>query len=32
MQEFIEMCFDPKSPANAKLKEMLLDMMKEGET
>lgn len=32
MHEFIEMCFDPKSPANAKLKEMLLDMMKEGET
>ena len=27
MQEFIEMCFDPKSPANAKLKEMLLGMM-----
>ena len=30
MREFIEMCFDPKSPANAKLKELLLEMMKGG--
>ncbi len=29
MQEFIEMCFDPKSPANAKLKEALLKLMGE---
>lgn len=30
MKEFIEMCFEPNSPANAKLKAMLLDLM-EGE-
>lgn len=29
MREFIEMCFDPKSPANAKLKELLFEMMQE---
>ncbi|MGN0815038.1 MAG: helix-turn-helix domain-containing protein [Candidatus Coproplasma sp.] len=29
MQELIEMCFDPNSPANAKLKETLLNMLKE---
>ena len=29
MQQFVEMCFDPSSPANARLKEMLLDLLKE---
>ena len=29
MQELIEMCFDPNSPANAKLKETLLRLMEE---
>lgn len=29
MQELIEMCFDPNSPANAKLKETLLHLMEE---
>lgn len=29
MQELIEMCFDPNSPANAKLKETLLRIMGE---
>jgi len=29
MRELIEMCFDPNSPANAKLKEALLKMMEE---
>lgn len=27
MQELIEMCFDPNSPANAKLKDMLLQLV-----
>lgn len=27
MQELIEMCFDPNSPANAKLKETLMNML-----
>lgn len=27
MQRFIEMCFDPQSPMNSKLKETLLQMM-----
>ena len=27
MQQFVKMCFDPKSPANAKLKEMLLGLI-----
>lgn len=31
MQDFIEMCFDPKSPMSGKLKDMLLQMMKEGD-
>ena len=26
--EFVEMCFDPRSPMNAKLKEMMVDMAK----
>ncbi len=29
MKDFIEMCFNPKSPANAKLKEALLNLLKE---
>lgn len=29
MKEFIEMCFDPASPYNSKLKEMLIQMMEE---
>ncbi|MCH5153982.1 MAG: helix-turn-helix transcriptional regulator [Clostridiales bacterium] len=29
MQELIEMCFDPSSPANAKLKDLLLQLMEE---
>ncbi len=29
MKNLIEMCFDPKSPANAKLKEALLNLLKE---
>ena len=31
MKKFIEMCFDPKSPFNEKLKETLLTMMGEQE-
>ena len=31
MKKFIEMCFDPKSPFNEKLKETLLTMMEEQE-
>ena len=27
MQQFVEMCFDPKSPANAKLKEAVLKLL-----
>ena len=30
MEKFIEMCFDPDSPMNKRLKESLLRMMKEG--
>jgi transcriptional regulator with XRE-family HTH domain len=30
MRQFIEMCFDPKSPMNDRLKKMLLEMMKGG--
>ncbi|WP_066683488.1 helix-turn-helix domain-containing protein [Christensenella intestinihominis] len=30
MRQFIEMCFDPDSPMNARLKDMLLEMMKGG--
>lgn len=26
-KEFVEMCFDPRSPANAKLKEMMMQMV-----
>ena len=29
MRQFIEMCFDPASPYNARLKDTLLQMMKE---
>lgn len=28
MQAFVEMCFDPSSPANARLKEMLKNLLK----
>ena len=30
MEKFIEMCFDPNSPMNRRLKESLLQMIKEG--
>lgn len=30
-RQFIEMCFDPKSPLNERLKQSLFDMMKGGE-
>jgi len=30
MRQFIEMCFDPSSPMNDRLKNMLLEMMKGG--
>ena len=29
MADFVEMCFDPKSPMNARLKQMLLQMLEE---
>ena len=29
MQDFIEMCFDPNSPANAKLKDTLIKLLKD---
>lgn len=29
MRDFIEMCFDPKSPVNGRLKEALLRIMAE---
>ena len=32
MQKFVEMCFDPASPMNARLKETLLQMLGDGET
>lgn len=28
MEKFIEMCFDPKSPMNERLKKTILEMMK----
>jgi transcriptional regulator with XRE-family HTH domain len=31
MRQFIEMCFDPKSPMSGRLKDMLFQMMKGGE-
>ena len=31
MKQFIEMCFDPQSPMNEKLKETLFRMMEDGE-
>lgn len=31
-KQFIEMCFDPQSPLNAKLKQSLFDLMKESDT
>jgi transcriptional regulator with XRE-family HTH domain len=30
MRQFVEMCFDPKSPMNAKLKQALVRMLEEG--
>ena len=30
MQDFVEMCFDPNSSANAKLKEAILKLLEEG--
>ena len=30
MEQFVEMCFDPKSPMNSRLKETLLTMLREG--
>ncbi len=30
LERFVEMCFDPKSPINGRLKETLLTMLKEG--
>ena len=30
MEKFIEMCFDPKSPVNGRLKEALFQMLNEG--
>lgn len=30
MRQFIEMCFDPKSPMNGRLKETLMQMLEEG--
>ena len=30
MEAFVEMCFDPESPMNARLKETLLQMLREG--
>ena len=31
MDKFIEMCFDPSSPINERLKETLKQMLKEGQ-
>lgn len=31
-KQFIEMCFDPQSPLNGKLKQTLFDMIKESDT
>jgi len=31
MIKFIEMCFDPNSPMNDRLKQTLIDMMKDGD-
>lgn len=31
-KQFIEMCFDPQSPLNGKLKQSLYDLMKENDT
>ena len=30
LKQFVEMCFDPKSPMNDRLKQTLLDMLQEG--
>ena len=31
MENFVEMCFDPKSPINAKLKQTLIQLLEEGQ-
>ena len=31
MEKFVEMCFDPKSPMNERLKKTILNMLREGE-
>ncbi len=31
LKQFVDMCFDPASPVSKKLKEMLVNMMKEGQ-
>jgi len=31
MRQFVEMCFDPKSPVSGKMKETLLQMMLGGD-
>ena len=31
LRQFVEMCFDPKSPMNDKLKQTLIKMLEEGE-
>ena len=30
VRQFVNMCFDPKSPMNSKLKEILMGMLEEG--
>ena len=30
LKEFVEMCFDPKSPVNARLKETLIKLLEDG--
>lgn len=30
VRQFVNMCFDPKSPMNSKLKEILMEMLEEG--
>ncbi len=32
MKQFVEMCFDPKSPMNERLKQTLLTMLEEGQS
>ena len=30
VRQFVNMCFDPKSPMSSKLKEVLMEMLEEG--